>query len=70
MVNLKIKKVVDVGMPWIKEVAMMYYIELGLLELIEDFECLHARAYVEENGDNAIVRFCCYDTTSGIAELR
>lgn len=59
MLSLKGREAFEVDMSWIKKVAIMYYIERGLLELIEDFECPDARVRIEEGWRGDVVRLCC-----------
>ncbi|MEO3993808.1 MAG: hypothetical protein QN229_05865 [Desulfurococcaceae archaeon TW002] len=53
------KQFVEISEKWTSLVAMFYYVEGALYELVEDYECLNPKVRIEYGTRAPVIEYCC-----------
>lgn len=53
------KQFVEISEKWTSLIAMFYYVEGALYELVEDYECLNPKVRIEYGAGTPVVEYCC-----------
>ncbi|MEM2283909.1 MAG: hypothetical protein QXL29_04780 [Zestosphaera sp.] len=63
------KQFTEINEKWISSIAVFYYVEGALYELVEDYECVGPKVRIEHNVKTPTVEYCCQKMTKVPGEL-